>query len=231
MPWCPRCGTGLSQMEMNEGYQDREDPGLTVRLPAGGPARRGAPGLDDDALDAGRQRRRRRRRGPALRQGAPGRGPLLAGQGNPEAGAPRPVPGRGGAGRVGAGRLAVHGSVRRAAGGPGRRSRRRATSTAWSPGPRSARRRGPGIVHIAPGCGAEDYQLGREIGLPVIGPIDEDGRYYAGFDWLSGREAPDISEAILSRSRAAAVLLPRRAVQPPLSALLALRHAAPVPTR
>src|ERR671931_1172001 len=33
MPWCPRCGTGLSQMEMNEGYADREDPGLTVRLP------------------------------------------------------------------------------------------------------------------------------------------------------------------------------------------------------
>src|SRR5436309_6422919 len=33
MPWCPRCGTGLSQMEMNEGYGDREDPGLTVRLP------------------------------------------------------------------------------------------------------------------------------------------------------------------------------------------------------
>jgi isoleucyl-tRNA synthetase len=24
MPWCPRCGTGLSQMEMNEGYEDRE---------------------------------------------------------------------------------------------------------------------------------------------------------------------------------------------------------------
>jgi isoleucyl-tRNA synthetase len=33
MPWCPRCGTGISQMEMNEGYQDREDPGLTVRFP------------------------------------------------------------------------------------------------------------------------------------------------------------------------------------------------------
>jgi isoleucyl-tRNA synthetase len=33
MPWCPRCGTGLSQMEMNEGYQDREDPGLTIRFP------------------------------------------------------------------------------------------------------------------------------------------------------------------------------------------------------
>ena len=33
MPWCPRCGTGISQMEMNEGYQDRDDPGLTVRFP------------------------------------------------------------------------------------------------------------------------------------------------------------------------------------------------------
>ena len=33
MPWCPRCGTGLSQMEMNEGYADREDPGLTIKLP------------------------------------------------------------------------------------------------------------------------------------------------------------------------------------------------------
>ena len=28
-----RCGTGISQMEMNEGYADRDDPGLTVRFP------------------------------------------------------------------------------------------------------------------------------------------------------------------------------------------------------
>src|SRR4029077_2608168 len=33
MPWCPRCGTGISQHEMTEGYQDRDDPGLTIRLP------------------------------------------------------------------------------------------------------------------------------------------------------------------------------------------------------
>jgi isoleucyl-tRNA synthetase len=33
MPWCARCGTGISQMEMNEGYADRDDPGLTIRLP------------------------------------------------------------------------------------------------------------------------------------------------------------------------------------------------------
>src|SRR3954451_17325895 len=33
MPWCARCGTGISQTEMNEGYQDKDDPGLTVRFP------------------------------------------------------------------------------------------------------------------------------------------------------------------------------------------------------
>ena len=52
-------------------------------------------------------------------------------------------------------------------------------------------------MHIAPGCGAEDYQLGRAIGLPVIGPIDEDGRYYDGFGWLSGKEAPDVAQEIV----------------------------------
>ena len=39
MPWCARCGTGISQTEMNEGYQDRDDPGLTVRFPLRRPAR------------------------------------------------------------------------------------------------------------------------------------------------------------------------------------------------
>ena len=57
---------------------------------------------------------------------------------------------------------------------------------------------GTGIVHIAPGCGAEDYQLGKAVGLPVIGPIDEDGRYYRGFDWLTGMDAPNAAESIVS---------------------------------
>jgi isoleucyl-tRNA synthetase len=56
---------------------------------------------------------------------------------------------------------------------------------------------GTGIVHIAPGCGAEDYQLGKALGLPVIGPIDEDGRYLPGFDWLTGLEAPAVTERIV----------------------------------
>ena len=30
---------------------------------------------------------------------------------------------------------------------------------------------GTGIVHVAPGCGAEDFQLGKRLGLPVIAPL------------------------------------------------------------
>src|SRR5439155_20118259 len=56
---------------------------------------------------------------------------------------------------------------------------------------------GTGIVHIAPGAGAEDFQLGKALGLPVIGPIDESGRYYDGFAWLTGREASAVAEEIV----------------------------------
>ena len=34
---------------------------------------------------------------------------------------------------------------------------------------------GTGFVHIAPGHGLEDYQLGRQNGLPIYSPIDDDG--------------------------------------------------------
>ncbi|MBM3265135.1 MAG: class I tRNA ligase family protein, partial [candidate division Zixibacteria bacterium] len=53
---------------------------------------------------------------------------------------------------------------------------------------------GTGIVHIAPGCGAEDYQLGRELGLDVIVPIDENGYFTDRLGWLEGvhvRESAD----------------------------------------
>ncbi|MFC2031073.1 isoleucine--tRNA ligase [Chloroflexota bacterium] len=45
---------------------------------------------------------------------------------------------------------------------------------------------GTGIVHMAPGCGAEDFHLGQELGLPVIAPLDQGGIFVKGFGWLSG---------------------------------------------
>ena len=48
---------------------------------------------------------------------------------------------------------------------------------------------GTGIVHIAPGCGQEDFALSKEFELAVIDPIDEFGRFREGFGWQSGRYA------------------------------------------
>ena len=34
---------------------------------------------------------------------------------------------------------------------------------------------GTGFVHIAPGHGLDDYNLGRQNGLPIYSPVDDDG--------------------------------------------------------
>lgn len=66
---------------------------------------------------------------------------------------------------------------------------------------------GTGLVHIAPGCGAEDFQLGRELGLPVPAPIGEDGRYASGYGWLSRRHVAEVDGEILERLAGAGLLL------------------------
>ena len=45
---------------------------------------------------------------------------------------------------------------------------------------------GTGVVHIAPGCGQEDFRLGKDLGLPIIDPTDEDSKYKKGFGFLEG---------------------------------------------
>ncbi|MFO0807462.1 MAG: isoleucine--tRNA ligase [Gemmataceae bacterium] len=48
---------------------------------------------------------------------------------------------------------------------------------------------GTGIVHIAPGCGKEDFALGKAQGLPPVAPLDESGLYLDGFGELTGKPA------------------------------------------
>ncbi len=55
---------------------------------------------------------------------------------------------------------------------------------------------GTGIVHIAPGCGAEDFQLGKEYKLPLLAPIDDEGRFVEGFGWLTGMQAEEVATPI-----------------------------------
>lgn len=39
---------------------------------------------------------------------------------------------------------------------------------------------GTGIVHSAPGHGVDDYNAGMRFGVPVVMPVDDDGRFYVG---------------------------------------------------
>lgn len=48
---------------------------------------------------------------------------------------------------------------------------------------------GTGLVHIAPGAGEEDFDISQKNGLPVIELIDEEANYLDGFGEFSGKNA------------------------------------------
>ncbi len=205
MPWCARCGTGLSQMEMNEGYQDRDDPGLTIRLPL-----LDRPGesllvwtttpwtLTSNVAAAV---------GPDLtyvkvRQGDEtiwlGKGTLRSALEGPfEVLEERP-----GSDLVGwtySGPFDDLPAVREAF------SERGSDGSPYVhrvvPWTEVGDDEGTGIVHIAPGCGAEDFQLGKALGLPVVAPLDESGIVLEGFGALSGRDVREVTEPIVEHLR------------------------------
>jgi isoleucyl-tRNA synthetase len=55
---------------------------------------------------------------------------------------------------------------------------------------------GTGIVHIAPGCGAEDFELGKQLGLDTLVPIDENGYFMDGFGQLTGKHVTESAALI-----------------------------------
>ena len=66
---------------------------------------------------------------------------------------------------------------------------------------------GTGVVHIAPGFGEEDYQLGLRKGLPVVCPIDEDCHFTAEVGDYEGEFVKDADTPIIRRLRGAGRLL------------------------
>jgi isoleucyl-tRNA synthetase len=201
MPWCTRCGTGISQMEMNEGYQDREDPGLTVRFPlVDRPGESllvwtttpwtltsnvaAAVGEDlayvkvrqgEDTYWLGRGTLKTALRGDfSVLEQKPGRDLVGWRYTGPYDHLP-----------------AVQAAFEDGGAGGGAYEHR---VIPWA---EVGEDEGTGIVHIAPGAGAEDYQLGKSLGLPVIAPLGEDGHYLDGFDWLSGLDAHNVAAGIV----------------------------------
>ncbi|MEM2322620.1 MAG: class I tRNA ligase family protein, partial [Candidatus Bathyarchaeia archaeon] len=53
------------------------------------------------------------------------------------------------------------------------------------------------IVHIAPGCGKEDFELGKIYALPTIAPLDEFGVFVDGFGKYTGMHVYDSSKPII----------------------------------
>ena len=58
---------------------------------------------------------------------------------------------------------------------------------------------GTGVVHIAPGCGAEDFDLGKKHNLEVICPINDSGVIVEGFGELSGKKTIDVVDIVVAR--------------------------------
>ncbi len=60
---------------------------------------------------------------------------------------------------------------------------------------------GTGIVHIAPGCGAEDYNLGKRLNLPKLSPLDDQGVYGQNFGKFSNKKYSKVTQEVLEDSR------------------------------
>jgi isoleucyl-tRNA synthetase len=66
---------------------------------------------------------------------------------------------------------------------------------------------GTGIVHIAPGAGTEDFELGRVHDLPVLGPIDESGRMLPDYGDFAGRTTDAVAEPVVESLHERGLLL------------------------
>jgi isoleucyl-tRNA synthetase len=200
MPWCARCGTGISQHEMTEGYADREDPGLTIKLPlvdrpgeallvwtttpwtltsnvaaaVGSDLRYVKVQQGDDMYWLARGTLKNALEGPFhVVEERPGREL----EGWRYAGPFDELP-------------AVQAAFAGVDGAPAYEHR----VVTWD---EVGEEEGTGIVHIAPGCGAEDFALGKSLGLPMIAPLDENGIVIPGFGPYSGRDVRDVMDPIL----------------------------------
>ncbi len=194
MPWCPRCSTGISEHEIvTEGYQELTHPGLFVRFPLIDPPRRAllvwttTPWTLTSNVAAAVHPRLHY---VQVRQGeeelfleesalAVLRGPYTVVDRMP------------GERLVG---LRYHGPFDDL-------PRQRGIEHRVIPWDQVSSAEGSGIVHIAPGCGAEDFALAKQHNLPVIAPIDEFGVFEPEFAWLAGTRADEAAQPIIEHLR------------------------------
>jgi isoleucyl-tRNA synthetase len=212
MPWCPRCGTGLSNMEIaTEGYRELSHLSLTIRLPLTSPGHEGEsllvwtttpwtlssnvaaavhPDLTYELVEGRHEERWWVSRGSRARV-APGGAVLAEARGAELLGLTYTGP---------FDELQIQAGVEHRV-------------IAWD---EVSDAEGTGIVHIAPGCGEDDFKLGQRDGLAVLDPIDEFGIFREGYGWQTGRFAgatgdddTDLAPAVAADLEAKGLLVAR----------------------
>ena len=222
-PWCPRCGTGLSDHELAQGYETVVDPSVYVRLPlTSGPlAGRGrAADLDDHALDPGLQHRRRRAPRRHLRR----RHRRHARSWSSPSRCWRRPSGEGweatGQSFTGArdGALDLRAPVRPRRAPEGAHFVVNADYVTTEDG--------TGLVHQAPAFGEDDLKTCQAYGLPVVNPVRPDGTFEEDLPLVGGQFFKKADEALVDDLARARSALPPRRLRAQLPALLALPHRA-----
>src|SRR5262245_22980667 len=61
---------------------------------------------------------------------------------------------------------------------------------------------GTGLVHIAPGHGEEDYDLGKRLGLRIYNPVDDDGRFVSEVTDFAGLTVWEANPRIVEHLKA-----------------------------
>ena len=66
---------------------------------------------------------------------------------------------------------------------------------------------GTGIVHTAPGHGADDFKTGQRYGIETYAPLDDQGRYTEGLPEYKGKTVFEANPAVIALLRAKQALL------------------------
>lgn len=71
---------------------------------------------------------------------------------------------------------------------------------------------GTGVVHIAPGFGEDDSVLGRQMGLPMLCPVDDEGRFTPEIADYAGRPVKECDADIIKRLKEEGSLIHRSTI-------------------
>ena len=207
LPYCPRCGTGLSSHEVAQGYRHVEDPSITVRMPLVSDAdsaytRDGAaptslltwtttpwtlPANVALAVCADATYVEVEQNGERLILAKDLARIALVG----EATVVREFPGEDLVG------LRYE---------PPYRLTDAAAAHRVYPAEFVNMEDGTGLVHIASAFGEDDYRLGQEVGLPFVQPVDLQGAFTDAFPLCAGRFVKDADPTIIDDLQARGVL-------------------------